>query len=105
MITNFALYNLSTGNFFKFLLSFFTQNAIIKRRIPIKKITSISISKISAEFVIHVPKEYDYRFSHPTLRDDIIYCIVKANLSRVYGPKKCLENKYLLFFHDEINLV
>lgn len=35
----------------------------IRRKIPIEKVSAISISKISSEFVIHVPSEYDYRYS------------------------------------------
>lgn len=41
----------------------------IKRKIPIKKITALTISTLGDEFVIHVPDEYDYRFSAPEKRD------------------------------------
>jgi len=37
----------------------------VKRRIPIRDIAGITSSKTSGEFVIHVPKEYDYRYSSP----------------------------------------
>ena len=35
----------------------------IRRKIPIDKVTAVSISKLSSEFVIHIPTEYDYRYS------------------------------------------
>lgn len=86
MITNFALYNLSTGNLLNFLLSYINQKIIVKRKILIEKITSISLSTTSAEFVIHVPSEYDYRFSHPLYRNQIVFSIAKSFINRVYGP-------------------
>ena len=33
-----------------------------KRRIPIERVTSVSVSSITDEFVVHVVDEYDYRF-------------------------------------------
>lgn len=35
----------------------------IKRKIPYTKIKAITLSSIGTEFVIHVPDEYDYRYS------------------------------------------
>ena len=35
----------------------------IKRKIPYNKIKAITLSSIGTEFVIHVPDEYDYRYS------------------------------------------
>jgi hypothetical protein len=34
----------------------------VKRRIPLAKISSVTLSSLSPEFLIHVPEEYDYRF-------------------------------------------
>lgn len=50
LITDKAIYNLTTD---------FTK---CKRRIPLEEVFSISVSRISHEFVVHVPSEYDYRF-------------------------------------------
>lgn len=47
MLTNLALYNLKSYS--------------IKRKIYIENIEAITVSLIGSEFVIHVPKEYDYR--------------------------------------------
>ena len=35
----------------------------IKRKIPLSKIHSVTVSRLGYEFVIHVEDEYDYRFS------------------------------------------
>jgi len=37
----------------------------IKRRISIGEISGITSSNTSGQFVIHVDKEYDYRYSSP----------------------------------------
>jgi len=39
---------------------------MFKRIIKLKDIKSISLSTESDEFVIHIPSEYDYRFSTTT---------------------------------------
>lgn len=39
----------------------------IKRKIRINNIFAVSVSNIGAEFVIHVPLEYDYRFQSSDL--------------------------------------
>jgi len=35
----------------------------VKRKIGIDKVAAITASRVSSEFVIHVPDEYDYRYS------------------------------------------
>jgi len=35
----------------------------IRRKIDISKIKAITISRLGYEFVVHVPSEYDYRYS------------------------------------------
>lgn len=34
----------------------------VQRKIPLTEIASITLSTISGEFVLHIPREYDYRF-------------------------------------------
>lgn len=58
MITNLFLYNCDGKN--------------IKRKIDLNKIDGITISELGSEFSIHVPDEYDYRFSQYPNRDEII---------------------------------
>jgi len=73
MITNQAVYNLSRGNIITtFISKLFKSSYLIKRKILIEDIKAISLSTLNAEFVLHVPSEYDYRFSHPALRNAII---------------------------------
>ena len=57
------------------MFSLFKSKYFVKREIPIEKITAITMSTVSQEFVIHVPKEYDYRFS-TDFRDNIMLAIV-----------------------------
>jgi len=35
----------------------------VKRKIPLSRIKAITISSVGTEFVLHVPEEYDYRYS------------------------------------------
>ena len=55
---------------------------MVNRKIPIEKIEHISLSNESAEFILHVPQEYDYRFSQPELsmKNQIISAIVERHL-------------------------
>lgn len=63
LITNAAVYNLKGSE--------------VKRRIDADRIEAISFSKIGTEFILHVPSEYDYRYSSTDLRDRIIYFVLK----------------------------
>jgi hypothetical protein len=68
----------------------------VKRRIPFTDISGITVSKLGPEFVIHVPKEYDYRFSSPDFKE-----LIFQNIAKGYSNK----NKKLAFwFKDDINL-
>jgi len=51
IITNKAVYNCLPKNVSR-----------CKRRIPIEEIASITLSTLSNEFVLHIPRDYDYRF-------------------------------------------
>lgn len=35
----------------------------VKRKISLVKVTGVTVSRMGFEFVIHVPEEYDYRYS------------------------------------------
>ncbi len=58
MVTERAVYNLKKTS--------------VKRKIPIELIKGITVSKLGTEFVLHVPSEYDYRYSTLEYRDKII---------------------------------
>lgn len=64
VITNEAVYNIKK------------QKA--KRRILVMNLLSITTSKSSEEFVMHVPEEYDYRYKSAK-KEEIIAAIKKAN--------------------------
>lgn len=64
MVTNTHVYNLSKTS--------------LKRKINIAKIAGITYSQSSDEFVLHVPEEYDYRYSSDNRRDIIIYLILES---------------------------
>jgi len=66
LITDKAIYNLDSSSYGK-----------CKRRVPLDKIESITVSTASDEFVVHIPDEYDYRFKSPN-KDEICKCMKKA---------------------------
>lgn len=63
MLTNKHVYNVALPSLLNEIVSKVTSFGRIRRKIPIEKISAISMSKLSSEFVIHVPSEYDYRYS------------------------------------------
>jgi len=68
----------------------------IKRRIPYTDISGITVSKLGGEFVIHVPSEYDYRFSSPDYKE-----LIFQKIARGYGEK---SKKLAFWFKDDLNL-
>ncbi|CAK78829.1 unnamed protein product (macronuclear) [Paramecium tetraurelia] len=71
----------------------------IKRKIPYNKIKAITLSSIGTEFVIHVPDEYDYRYSSYDKRNKIVskilegYCLfTKAKLAIYFKEDVSLYN-------------
>lgn len=68
----------------------------IKRQIDIVKITHLTYSETSNEFVLHVPSEYDYRLTTLDKDSFITYLLmIRENLSQ--PPMK-------IWFRPEINL-
>lgn len=63
VITNLSFYNLRTDGLFTSVTSLFNSNYLVKRKFDLKLITAIVYAKLGNEFVIHVPSEFDYRFS------------------------------------------
>jgi len=77
LITSKAIYNINKFEFLAQMISFFKSNYVIRRRINIEKLSAITMSERSSEFVIHVKDEYDYRYSSPQ-RDKIFLMILKS---------------------------
>ena len=77
LITTRAIYNICDDSITS-LMSIFCITSKIKRRIDITRLTGITISNLSCEFVLHIASEYDYRLACPTKRDKIIMAICQA---------------------------
>ena len=65
LITNKYVYNIDFKDKKAQLFSFLMSSSAIKRKIAIVNIEAITLSTyyLSDQFILHVPKEYDYRFS------------------------------------------
>ena len=61
VLTNEGLYSIRPDNFITGFQRIFNKDAMIKRRISLKSIKGIVYARLGAEFVIHVPDEFDYR--------------------------------------------
>jgi len=75
LITNKAVYNCMPKNVSR-----------CKRRIPIKDIASITVSTISDEFVLHIPRDYDYRFK--SKEKNVVAMILKSYVSKILKGKR-----------------
>ena len=68
----------------------------MKRRIEMKSIAGVTRSRNGDEFIVHIPEEYDYRFSSP-LKDNIIQVLSKSF-------RETTGKTLWLWETDEINL-
>jgi len=71
----------------------------VRRRIDIRKLTAITISTLSSEFVLHIESEYDYRLASDSKREKILLAICKS-----YAMNSKKKPLYF-FFKDEFNLL
>ena len=62
LLTNKHLFNIKLVNPLNNILVKIFNSAVIRRKIEIKRISAVTVSRIGFEFVIHVADEYDYRF-------------------------------------------
>jgi len=58
LITNKAVYNCKPKSVTK-----------VQRKIPLTELASVTLSTVSGEFVLHVPREYDYRYKSNDCRN------------------------------------
>ena len=63
VLTNYAIYNMKKNS--------------VKRRIPYENLDAITLSTMSSEFVLHIKKDYDYRFLSFENKNLIIEYILK----------------------------
>ena len=68
-------------------------NLDMKRRIPLDLIKGMTKSQTGSEFVLHIPDEYDYRFSSIENREKIVSAFTKH-----------LKKRLKVFYKDEITL-
>ena len=74
-LTNERFFNFGDNKFADNFLAFF-RGTKVKRSIYLAHVIFVTYSTTSNEFVMHVPKEYDYRLSSNGSRDDFIwYCL------------------------------
>ena len=59
---------------------------MIKRRIDVRQIQGIIISRYSNRFIIHVPEQYDYYIELNKYRTQVIEAIVEAHLKQTGRP-------------------
>jgi hypothetical protein len=69
----------------------------IKRRIPYSNVIAMTVSRFGSEFVVHVEKEHDYRFSSPNLKLKIVETLVECYCS-------FHKKKMALYYYDDLSL-
>jgi hypothetical protein len=67
--------NVGDTNFGDKLTSFF-KGSELKRAIPLKDITAITVSEPSNQFILHCPKDYDYAIYIPEERNDFLWYLI-----------------------------
>lgn len=63
MLSNKYIYNIAPKQFLTDMMATIIPTLKIRRKIAIKNVVAVTISRLGYEFVIHVPSEYDYRYS------------------------------------------
>lgn len=92
MVTSKGIYNILPQNL---LTNIF--GGRIKRKIPYNNITAVTVSRFGPEFVIHVDKEHDYRFSSQNFKMKCVECICK-------GFCNFMKKKMPLYYYDDMTL-
>jgi hypothetical protein len=72
LLTDCNLYNILPNDTF---LGLFSR---IKRKISYSNVVAMTVSRFGSEFVVHVEKEHDYRFSSPNLKLKIVETIIEC---------------------------
>lgn len=81
MITNKNIFNIIPYNIFGDVLANLITSVRVKRKIPLELVKSITMSRFGCEFIVHVPSEYDYRYSCER-RDQLISVLMIAYLHK-----------------------
>ena len=99
LVTSKAIYNISDDSLTGFM-SMFCIGSKVRRRIDIRKLTAITISTLSSEFVLHIESEYDYRLASDSKREKILLAICKSYAMN--SKKKPLYFFFKVEFPEEI---
>jgi len=99
LITTKAIYNINRQEVLVNIIAAFHGPFAIRRKIDVSKLTGITVSELSSEFVIHVRSEYDYRFGSPSKRNRILSVICHAYYQNVRAQPLAF------FFKDDVNLI
>eukprot|EP01017_Pseudomicrothorax_dubius_P030675 TRINITY_DN3847_c0_g3_i2.p2 TRINITY_DN3847_c0_g3~~TRINITY_DN3847_c0_g3_i2.p2 ORF type:complete len:554 (+),score=180.33 TRINITY_DN3847_c0_g3_i2:2572-4233(+) len=73
LITNLNIINVDNLDFLAKTISFLVPSYQVKRKIPLSRVRAMTISKTGPEFIVHVPEEYDYRFSTEDKEEVILH--------------------------------
>ncbi|CAD8181062.1 unnamed protein product [Paramecium octaurelia] len=98
LITNKNIYNITPQSTLVNFFSKVVSSVRVKRKIAIQYVAGVTISKCGFEFVIHVPDEYDYRYSSLDFREKIL-----STLSDVY--QKLLKKSLAIYLTDDLTLI
>ena len=63
LVTNQHIFNIKPCGSFNSMIAKLFNSVKIKRKISLKLIQAITVSRFGSEFIIHIPEQYDYRFS------------------------------------------
>ena len=104
LVTTKAIYNISKQNIMTQMIALFASSFQVKRKIDIGKLSAITVSDMSSEFIIHVCGEYDYRYSCNDRRNQILLMMTRAYYLNIFNKSlpfffKVFSQKLLLFFH------
>jgi len=91
LITTKAIYNINRQELLVNLISAFHGPFAIRRRMDITRLSGITVSEMSSEFVLHIRGEYDYRYGSADKRDIILLMLCHSYYLNV-------KNKPLSFF-------
>lgn len=96
IITNLALYSIRKGAFFRWVASVTAPATLIKRRIALPDIEGIVYSRVTDEFVVYVPTQFDYRFKDEC-KDKMISFLLQ-------GREACGQPTQKFFVSRELQL-
>ena len=96
VLTNEQFCNIGDTKFKDKFISMFTGSKA-KRTVALVCIECITYSETSNEWVLHIPKEYDYRLSSASIRNEFIYYLLRLRESKTPVKMK-------FFFKEDLEL-